>query len=95
MGDYESPRVMGASGEATAPMVAVLADQGLPGATDSGIDIEEATAYTRLVLAAVVGGDEIIVELDSNGVFFFSFSFLFSVFLCILLGRQRRDLHGP
>ena len=33
MGDYESPRVMGASGEAAAPMVAVLADQGLPGAT--------------------------------------------------------------
>ena len=33
MGDYGSPRVMGASGEAAAPMVAVLADQGLPGAT--------------------------------------------------------------
>ena len=28
MGDYGSPQVMGASGEATAPMVAVLADQG-------------------------------------------------------------------
>ena len=33
MGDYESPRVMGASGEASAPMVAVLADQGLPAGT--------------------------------------------------------------
>ena len=30
MGDYESPRVTGASVEATAPMVAVQADQGLP-----------------------------------------------------------------
>ena len=30
MGDYESPRVTGASAEATAPMVAVQADQGLP-----------------------------------------------------------------
>ena len=33
MGDYESPQVMGASREATAPMVAVLADQGLPAGT--------------------------------------------------------------
>ena len=33
MGDFESPQVMGASREAAAPMVAVLADQGLPGAT--------------------------------------------------------------
>ena len=33
MGDYESPQVMGASREASAPMVAVLADQGLPAGT--------------------------------------------------------------
>ena len=33
MGDYRSPQFRGASGEATAPMVAVLADQGLPGGT--------------------------------------------------------------
>ena len=33
MGDYASPQITGASREASAPMVAVQADQGLPGGT--------------------------------------------------------------
>ena len=43
---------------------ALKADSDVVGILHSEIDVEEATAYTRLVLAAVVGGDEVIIEPD-------------------------------